>query len=51
VQVLWERGWIEEDHINKYTTDLAKDDDGAAENWSLKNLMVSCLDFAEEMTA
>ena len=55
MQVLWERGWIDENQIEKYTMDLAKDDDGevleGAENWSLKYLMASCLDFAEEMTA
>jgi hypothetical protein len=55
MQVLWERGWIDEDHIEKYTMDLAKDDDGEVlegnENWGLKYLMASCLDFAEEMTA
>ena len=35
--------------------DLVKDDNGkvleGAENWSLKYLMASCLDFAEELTA
>ena len=35
--------------------DIPKDDDGGvvegAANWSLKYLMASCLDFAEEMTA
>ena len=55
LQVLWERGWIDEGQIEKYTMDLAKDDDGevleGAENWSLKYLMASCLDFAEELTA
>jgi hypothetical protein len=55
MQVLWERGWIDENNIHKYTMDIAKDDDGddleGAENWSLKYLMASCLDFAEEMTA
>ncbi|KAI2500758.1 hypothetical protein MHU86_13737 [Fragilaria crotonensis] len=56
MQVLWERGWIDEGNIDKYTMDIAKDkNDGEdmedAENWSLKYLMASCLDFAEEMTA
>ena len=55
MQVLWERGWIDENNIDKYTMDIAKDNDGedieGAENWSLKCLMASCLDFAEEMTA
>ena len=55
LQVLWERGWIDTNQIDKYTMDIPKDDDGGvvegAENWSLKYLMASCLDFAEEMTA
>jgi hypothetical protein len=55
LQVLWEHGWIDEQQIDKYTVDVAKDNDGqvvdGAENWSLKYLMASCLDFAEEMTA
>jgi hypothetical protein len=55
LQVLWERGWIDESQIEKYTMDLSKDDDGevleGAEIWSLKWMMASCLDFAEELTA
>ncbi len=56
MQVLWEREWIDEDNIDKNTMDIAKDknngeDIEGAENWSLKYLMASCLDFAEEMTA
>ena len=55
LQVLWERGWIDEANLEKYTMDPATDDDGevleGAEEWSLRVLMTSCLDFAEEMTA
>jgi hypothetical protein len=55
LQVLWERGWIDVSQLEKYTIDPAKDEDGnilpGAEDWSLKSLMASCLDFAEEMTA
>ncbi|KAI2496293.1 hypothetical protein MHU86_18205 [Fragilaria crotonensis] len=55
LQVLWERGWIDEANLEKYTMDPATDDDGevleGAEEWSLRVLMASCLDFAEEMTA
>jgi hypothetical protein len=44
-----------EARLEKYTMDPATDDDGevleGAEDWSLKCLMASCLDFAEEMTA
>ena len=55
LQVLWERGWIDEGQFEKYTLEPATDDDGemleGAQDWSLKCLMASCLDFAEEMTA
>ena len=55
LQVLWERGWIDQGQLEKYTMDPATDDDGkvleGAEDWSLRCLMASCLDFAEEMTA
>jgi hypothetical protein len=55
LQVLWERGWIDKGQLEKYTMDPATDDDGevleGAEDWSLKCLMASCLDFAQEMTA
>jgi hypothetical protein len=54
LQVLWERGWINEGQLEKCTMDPATDDDGevleGAEDWSLKCLMASCLDFAQEMT-
>ena len=55
LQVLWERGWIDEGNLEKYTMDPATDADGevldGAEEWSLRVLMASCLDFAEEVTA
>jgi hypothetical protein len=55
LQVLWERGWIDEAQPDKYTIDVATNDDGkvfeGAEDGSLKCLMVSCLNFAKEMTA
>jgi hypothetical protein len=57
VQVLWERGWIDEANLEKYTMNPATDRDGeilerSAEEWSLRVLMASlCIDFAEEMTA
>jgi hypothetical protein len=51
----WERGWVDEGQLQKYTMAPATDDDGnvldGAEEWSLRVLMASCLDFAEEMTA
>jgi hypothetical protein len=55
MQVMREQGWIDENNIDKYSMDIAKDNDGedieGAKNWSFKCLMASCLDFAEEMTA
>lgn len=55
LQVLWERGWIDEGNLERYTVDPATDANGevldGAEEWSLRVLMASCLDFAEEMTA
>jgi hypothetical protein len=55
LQVLWERGWIDEGQLEKYTMDPATGNESkvleGAEDWSLKCLMASCLDFAEEMTA
>ena len=55
LQVLWERGWIDTGNLDKYTMNPATDADGevleGAEQWSLRCLMASCLDFAEELTA
>jgi hypothetical protein len=55
LQVLWERGWIDVSQLDRYTIEAATDENGqvleGAEEWSLKCLMASCLDFAEEMTA
>ena len=54
LQVLWERGWIDEAQLDKYKIDVAPDGKQhleGAEDWSLKCLMASCLDFANEMTA
>jgi len=56
MQVLWERGWIDESQLDKYTMETATDANGEAleagsEDWNLKHLMAGCLDFAEELTA
>ena len=55
MQVLWERGWIDAGNLERYTMDPETDANGevvdGAEEWSLRILMASCLDFAEEMTA
>jgi hypothetical protein len=46
LQVLWERGWIDEANFEKYTMDPVTDCDGevpeGAEEWSLRVLMASC---------
>jgi hypothetical protein len=55
LQVLWERGWIDVSQLDRYSMEPATDENGqvleGAEEWSLKCLMASCLDFAEELTA
>jgi hypothetical protein len=55
LQVLWERGWIDVANLDRYTMEPATDANGevldGAEEWSLKVLMASCLDFAQELTA
>ena len=55
LQVLWERGWIDEGNLERYTADPATNANGealdGAEEWSLQVLMASCFDLAEEMTA
>jgi hypothetical protein len=55
LQVLWERGWIDAGNLERYTMDPTTDANGevvdGAEEWSLRVLMASCLDFAEKMTA
>ena len=48
LQVLWERGWIDEQRLDEYRL-LAKDEEGEIiEELSLTVLMESCLDFANE---
>jgi hypothetical protein len=50
LQVLWERGWIDESNIDEYKV-IRKDDDGEVmDDFSLEVLMASCLDFANEIT-
>ena len=50
LQVLWERGWIDESRLVNYEI-IKKYDTGAVdEELSLRCLMDSCLDFANEIT-
>jgi hypothetical protein len=50
LQVLWERGWIDESNLHEYQV-LRKDDEGEViDDFSLDVLMASCLDFADEIT-
>ncbi|KAI2497133.1 hypothetical protein MHU86_17394 [Fragilaria crotonensis] len=55
LQVLWERGWIDVGNLDRYTLEPATNANGevldGAEEWSLRVLMASCLDFAQELTA
>ena len=49
LQILWERGWIDESNINQYTMDGRKDTFGGLQpTTSLKYLLSSCKDFEEE---
>jgi hypothetical protein len=49
LQVLWERGFIDEANINQYTMDGRKDAFGVHQpQTSLKHLLSSCTDFEEE---
>ena len=51
LQVLWERGWIDESRLDDYAIIKKDDADGAVdEELSLQCLMESCLDFANEIT-
>ena len=48
LQVLWERGHIDETRIKQYTVNGKKDAYGVIDlSKSLKNLMATCTDFAE----
>ena len=50
LQILWERGWIDEDSLSEYSL-LKKDEDGNLDEFfSLKFLMASCKDFVEEQS-
>jgi hypothetical protein len=55
LHTLWERGWIDANNLDKYTIEIAKDENGdiveGGEQWSLKYLMATCQDFAGELTA
>ena len=49
LQVLWERGHIDETHLKQYTVNGKKDAYGVIDlSTSLKNIVASCTDFAEE---
>ena len=51
LQVLWERGFIDESKVDKYTLKGYQDVLGSVQNdFSLKSLMSNCLDFEEEET-
>jgi len=49
LQILWERGWIDVDNLNKYTNDGRVDAFGILDkSFSLHHLMLNCKDFIEE---
>lgn len=49
LQVLWERGWIDVEHLRNYTVDGKKDVAGVVRHdMSLKYLLGNCKDFEEE---
>jgi hypothetical protein len=49
LQALWERGWIDESNLSKYTVAGRKDGYGVVDlSFSLRHLMASCQDFEEE---
>ena len=49
LQVLWERGWIDENNLAKYTVSGRKNEIGVIEiDTSLKHLLGCCCYFAEE---
>ena len=50
LQVLWERGWVDESKLDEYKI-IKKDDEGiVVDEESLEVLLASCLDFAHEIT-
>jgi hypothetical protein len=48
-QILWDRGWIDETNLSKYTVSGTKNELGVVEpDMSLKYLLGSCRDFEKE---
>ena len=51
LQVLWERGLVDQNRLDKYTLNGQQDAFGVVDKrFSLKSLMANCLDFEEEET-
>jgi hypothetical protein len=49
LQILWERGWIDENKLGKYTVSGKKNELGIIDvQFSLKHLLGSCRDFEEK---
>jgi hypothetical protein len=49
LQILWERGWIDENNLGKYTVSGKKNELGIIDvQFSLKHLLGSCRDFEEK---
>jgi hypothetical protein len=50
LQVLWERGWIDESKLDEYKI-IKKDDEGiVVDDKSLEVMLASCFDFADDIT-
>ena len=50
LQVLWERGWIDESKLDEYKN-IKKDDEGiVVDKESLEIVLASRLDFSDEIT-
>jgi hypothetical protein len=50
LQILWERGWIDETQVDRYRLETRDEDGKIVEEFSLRAMMESCLDFAVEET-
>ena len=49
-QILWERGWIDENNIEKYKKIVVDEDGEIDDEFSLSLLMKTCYDFQNEIT-
>ena len=50
LQILWERGWVDDTRVRLYLLEARDESGEIIEEYSLRAMMESCLDFAEEET-